>query len=60
MKSKETAEAIFELIKPLLQRNKEHCEKFGFTKCPKCGASHTNKTMTCRKCEYKVSMGEVS
>jgi hypothetical protein len=31
-------------------------EKHGFMACPKCGAGHTNKTLSCRKCEYKAKV----
>ena len=43
-------------IKEIMRRNKDIREKYGFIKCPECGTFHTNKTMTCRKCEYKVKV----
>jgi hypothetical protein len=28
-------------------------QKYGFGKCPECGAVHTNLTVTCRECGYQ-------
>ena len=42
------------------RKTREKRKKYGFMCCPKCKTRHTNKTLSCRECEYKVSSGRVT
>lgn len=44
------------IMKEAENRSRAKREKFGFVWCPECKAGHTNKTICCRECNYKVEI----
>lgn len=46
-------------MKALDAKLRERNKRIGFTHCPKCGSDHTNFTVVCRNCSYKVKSEEV-
>jgi len=45
-------------IKATSKKEAEKRRKYGFKKCPKCGAEHTGHTLMCRECGYRVTEEE--
>lgn len=38
------------------EEGRKRRELHGFIWCPRCNCGHTNKTLWCRECEFKISL----
>lgn len=46
------------MVKEMDRKQRDYCTAYGFVTCPRCQTSHTDKTMTCRGCNYQVVVAE--